>query len=848
MAFFQVETKRSEVKNRSVSPEFLRTHQCQVCPRNNQRNLRTPHMEPTGSWRPVIYILGAAPTEEADRKGRPFVGLIERFLKFHIPEGWWDTIRFNNCVRTASEKEADPGYVEIECCRPSVEADIEKTKPKVIFGLGDVPLQWVTGEKSSYLWGGRRIPVKIGSHYCWFYSMGDPATIIEGRRHTPQSTSKLDHDAEFVFHQYLKDALREIDSLPETIPHTRKDALKDIECIDGSGGKRDLRRVEQFLIDCDDARVVGIDYETNRLRSFSDGAKLLTVALSAPELGTLSVALYHSDSRWPKGMVEKVMDLLEDFYYESPCLKVAHNLSFELEWTGFFFGRDSVRATSWGDTNSQAYILDERQGVLSLGALTLQYFGINIKTVTPVDTTDLDNTDLDTVLLYNGVDAKYHCLLYLVQEERIEEDGLQEVYDHQLRRVFTMVLTQLKGVPVDMKVNQDLFTKYDDILHDLELDIADLDVVKKFRKLTGKPFSPSANKDVQTLLTKILGVDAAKTDKMVLKGVDNEFSSLMLKYREAAKIMSTYIKPLRGEDSCVYSDGLLHPVIAVTKTRTWRTSSDGPNIQNWPKRVNKEIRSQVNPGPGMKVVSFDYAGIQARNVAMESHDKNLVEAYWNRYDIHTDWMERIIQLHPKWVKEGLKQFNADKSLMKSYRHRAKNELVFPLFFGSQAKSCARNLGIPLELADELSDEFWDRFSGIRKWQEATRENYNKTGYVTGLSGFRRRAPVAWTEVINTPIQSDEAIIVCDAMNRLSELGEWQYQANLEIHDDLTFIWPAKKVDEYAETVIGMMLDVPFEWARVVPIGVEMSIGDDWAYMEDVGEYSSDEWNGSLKKS
>jgi DNA polymerase-1 len=242
----------------------------------------------------------------------------------------------------------------------------------------------------------------------------------------------------------------------------------------------------------------------------------------------------------------------------------------------------------------------------------------------------------------------------------------------------------------------------------------------------------------------------------------------------------------------------------------------------------------------MRVVSFDYAGIQARNVAMESKDKVLVEAFWSGYDIHTAWMEAILKHYPKWIpKSALK----DKAAMKGYRHLAKNKFVFPSFFGAQAFTLSEGLGIPKEICEGIREEFFDKFKGIDKWHAKLKKDYYKFGYVTGLSGFRRPAPVSQNELINTPIQSDEAVIVLDAMARLSRMQDPRYQASIEIHDDLTFFWPKKEIEKRAETVVSMMINVPFEWAKVVPIEVEMSVGTDWLNVQEVGKFSTDKWNG-----
>src|SRR5271165_5310465 len=99
---------------------------------------------------------------------------------------------------------------------------------------------------------------------------------------------------------------------------------------------------------------------------------------------------------------------------------------------------------------------------------------------------------------------------------------------------------------------------------------------------------------------------------------------------------------------------MLHPVISTIKTRTGRTSSEEPNSQNFPKHGDGiEVRTQIADRK-RKFVAFDFAGIQARNIAMESKDKTLVDAFWNNYDIHTDWLNHIVDIYPSWIPGGKK--------------------------------------------------------------------------------------------------------------------------------------------------------------------------------------------------
>jgi DNA polymerase-1 len=289
---------------------------------------------------------------------------------------------------------------------------------------------------------------------------------------------------------------------------------------------------------------------------------------------------------------------------------------------------------------------------------------------------------------------------------------------------------------------------------------------------------------------------------------------------------------------------LLHPSLLVNRVRTWRSSSEEPNIQNFPKHdeQHKEIRDTVEAPPGHCIVAFDFGQIQARNVAQESDDKALVESMWQRHDIHADWRDRLLQLHPDWAAEGLAKVLADKALLKHYRQEAKNKFVFASFFGASGRSVAGYLGVPERVGEQLSEEFWDKFSGVKRWHQQLHRFYDDYGYVTGLTGFRRYAPVARTEIINTPIQSDEAMIVFDAYCRLVESQEPQFVPNLMVHDDLTFVWPKDKIDAYAEHVIGAMLNCSLPWAHKVPVLVEMSVGRVWSQLQEAGAYESDRWH------
>ena len=70
----------------------------------------------------------------------------------------------------------------------------------------------------------------------------------------------------------------------------------------------------------------------------------------------------------------------------------------------------------------------------------------------------------------------------------------------------------------------------------------------------------------------------------------------------------------------------------------------------------------------------------------------------------------------------------------------------------------------------------------------------------------------------------------------------RFHALFMIHDDISFLRPEKEIDNNAKTVIDTMLNCPFEWTKIVPISVEMSVGQTWDKLEEVGTYANDTWN------
>lgn len=868
--FFASGGSKSARTKAPLSAETLHRLECKVCPLNNA-DVLSPKMEPTGSEHPALYVLGEAPGEEEDKRGRQFVGRSGDMIRPAIPERWRTEIRWNNIVRNRPPDNRTPEYMEIEACRPSIERDIAATKPQVIVGFGAVPLAWITGQSTILQWRGRRLPVVIAGHACWYYPMVHPSYVLRSQNRYFEGKASRDplgagsEDAR-MFTLDLRRVFHDLDEgLPDPVVHSREQAMANVSWVTGERSD-DLDRVRRFLEKAVSEPTNGVDYETQNRRPYLANSRILSAAVATAK-ESLAFAFDHDGAKWSKTQRKQLGEIWTAYLRAPKVKRVVHSLAFEMEWTAFFFGVPTVHAGLWEDTFSQASILDNRigdrkPGCFALDFLCLQYFGLHLKGLSPLDRAKLELEPLADVLRYNAFDAKYHRLLFDPQEQRLQDEGLQEVYESHLRRIKAFSLTQYKGVLVDPVANKVFARQYETELAEIQKRIGALPDVATFNKKFNKTFNPSSGDDVRDLLVKVLGFNISvedergkikeQADETMLLTLDHPVAPAIIDWRSVSKMKSTYVDSItpghvgkRGV--IVYDDGCIHHVLNSAFAETGRSSAEDPNMQNWPKRdaEQKTLRKQIVARKGHVFLSVDYGQIQFRNIAMESCDTALIRVLWERYDVHTEWTYRLAHADPDWMDPHIpqvakKRSDSQKAEFKRRRDDVKNQWTFPLCFGAQLKSVAGYLGIAEDKLEPLFNEFWRTFSGVKDWQDRIVKFYQTNGYVTGVTKRRRYGPLTPNQLINAPIQADESEIVLSAMADLCDTRNWDLQPVLEIHDDLTFELPdGEETPELVETIIKMMVKPTFDWINV-PLVVEPAMGPNWYELEGIGEYWSDE--------
>lgn len=836
--FFQEENNKrfsKSSKRKHIPIETLRAQSCNVCTLNNA-DIQSPKMDASGTKDPDVYVLGAAPTYADDVAGFHLVGDFKRTLKRYVKGVRW---RFNNVIQCHPDERA-PKISEIECCRNRIADDIAKTKPTYLITLGTIATTWALGENANVnLWRGRYTTTMINGHVCWVFPILDPTTIALSKRRYGIS------DEESASIRDIRHISKLIERLPE--PQIISYAETDVTSIDGSQDfdYRKLRKILRRMYA--HGEPVGIDVETHPMRPYAVKSMLVSIAI-ADGNECVSIPVERPDG-WPVVERKKVLKLLKWFLF-GKNLKICHSQDMEMSWLASRFGTDVFSKVNWADSLALAYVLDNRRGSLSLDFQCRQWLGERIKNKHSVNLERMDVEPLRNVLPYNGIDAIACRDVFLrLRKEVRKVRGLWSVYESQVARARVYSHSVANGVPVDKSVLIEYEERLQKQIDRAYVGIQNTVDAKLFKRKYGRTYTPNNERDDTDLFVHMLKRDEVNVerknkngkleakvsfDKAVLAQINRKITRRIVDYRESVKLMSTYITPIHA---MIEFDGNIHANVNDKFTNTSRTSYTNPNLQNYPRRKNNWVRGYVVMPDDFWLLGFDYGQIEARVIAMLSHDQKFIHALWNDLDIHMEWTEIFLDRLPyMWDRWAEKADSDDEvKIKKLFRDHMKNRWVFPRFFGASDKACATYMEISERESENLGADFWDDFEGVKTWQDSQKETYKKKGYLQLPTGRRVHAPLSFNKICNYPIQGTASEIQKDAMVRI--YNKYGMAQIFEIHDDLSYGVLKTDVDRLRSEIAEEMCMCEFDFINV-PLTVECKEGQTWATMEETVTYRS----------
>ncbi len=350
--------------------------------------------------------------------------------------------------------------------------------------------------------------------------------------------------------------------------------------------------------------------------------------------------------------------------------------------------------------------------------------------------------------------------------------------------------------------------------------------------IAGHEFNLNSPKQLGTVLFEELNLPHGRktrtgysTDAETLEKLryDYDIVEFLLQYRSYQKLYATYVKGLLDAAG---DTGRIHTEFRQTETRTGRISSVNPNLQNIPIRtkLGSQMRKFFVSREGYVLLDADYSQIELRVLASVSNDENMIRAFLDGHDIHTETAAEIFQIPRDMVTADL-------------RRKAK-AVNFGIVYGIGAYSLSQDINVSVREAQEYIDNYLRSFSAVHAYLERTVEEARTNGYVTTAYGRRRMLPELSNSnkqvqalgrrlAMNTPIQGTAADIIKIAMIRVFDRLKRECpeaKLILQVHDELIVECPEEK-REAASVILREEMEAAASLRA--PLIAEVHTGSSW---------------------
>lgn len=302
-------------------------------------------------------------------------------------------------------------------------------------------------------------------------------------------------------------------------------------------------------------------------------------------------------------------------------------------------------------------------------------------------------------------------------------------------------------------------------------------------------------------------------DKDALESSDSEIAKLIIQYRYHNKRAHTYFENflwLMDKNSVIHADA------QQAGTNTGRTSYWTPNLQNVPKRGDKEeksykVRRCFIPKPGGYFADFDYSGAEYYMALDYSKEMRMIDLIKAGLDPHADLGKR----------------------MSLERDPAKT-MQFRILYGAGNTAVGRSLGCKEEaaanrLGKQKKAEYFEQVPSVAQFLKDVTWNAKQRGYI--VNWFGRYLKYDYSTAYKSPnglIQSGVGDMTKVAQVRIAErvLPKYNVKMLLQVHDAILFWIPYG--EEAALPEIKREMEAVFP-AQLLPMSAD-------------GGYSAESWS------
>lgn len=579
-----------------------------------------------------------------------------------------------------------------------------------------------------------------------------------------------------------------------------------------------LRAADKFAIDTE---TTSIDYMQ---------AELVGISLCVTAGEACYIPLMHRYENAPPQLDKATaLTALKPILEDSAIGKIGQNIKYDAH---ILIGEGIRMRGIAHDTMLESYVLNStasRHNMDALAKFYLDHDTIHYQDIAGkgVKQKTFDLIDLEQASDYAAEDADITMQLHQVLSAGLgQEAKLNRVYtDIEMPLVDVLLDVEQNGVMIDRDMLQKQGKEIDQKLSRIEQTIY---------QQAGEVFNLSSPKQIQAILYDKLdlpilrktpkGQPSTAEDVLEELAADYEIPALLLEHRSLNKLMSTYIDKLPQEINS--KTGRVHTSYQQAVASTGRLSSTSPNLQNIPIRTaeGRRIREAFIAPAGYKILALDYSQIELRIMAHLSADESLLNAFARGLDVHRSTAAEV--------------FGEELEQVSSEQRRAAKAINFGLIYGMSAFGLGKQLNIGRNEAQQYVDTYFERYPGVKRYMEETKQRAREQGYVETVFGRRLYLPdinarngnvrqYAERTAINAPMQGTAADIIKRAMIEVQNWlvrGDQDCKMIMQVHDELVFEVAAGEVDSCRAFIAGLMTGAA---DLSVKLEVDAGVGLNW---------------------
>ncbi|MCG5536035.1 DNA polymerase I [Ectothiorhodospira mobilis] len=589
--------------------------------------------------------------------------------------------------------------------------------------------------------------------------------------------------------------------------------------------RKDLDRWLQRL---EAAELFALDTETTSLDYMQARIVGVSFAVEPREAAYLPLAHEYADA--PDQLpLEETLERLRPLLEDPRRLKVGHHLKYDRN----VLANHGIQLQGIAhDTMLSSYVLNSTASRHDMDTLAERHLGVKTRSYEDVAGKGARQIPFSQVRLeeaapYAAEDADITLRLHRHLWPQLEANPGQRAIYEDLEIPLVPVLSRMEraGVKVDPDL---LFTQSRELTERMG------EIERRAHEAAGQAFNLASPKQIQEILFERQklpvvrktpkGQPSTAEDVLEQLAADYPLPRLILEHRGLSKLRSTYTDRL--PERIHPGTGRVHTSYHQAVTSTGRLSSSEPNLQNIPVRTpeGRRIRQAFVAPEGRVLMAADYSQIELRIMAHLSGDQGLLHAFAQGLDIHRATAAEVWGVHLERVTPE--------------QRRAAKAINFGLIYGMSAFGLARQLGIERGDAQDYVDRYFERYPGVRRYMDDTKERARDQGYVETLFGRRLYLPdirsrnsaargQAERLAINAPMQGTAADIIKRAMLRVDA---WLQEEGgpalliMQVHDELVF-----EVDQDAAEGVGKRVSkLMGDAAQLdVPLEVDVGVGPNW---------------------